>query len=74
MKEQIEWFDIKEVQPDDNKDTRPLLTQRHGSFEFSIWNRLSYRKDEDDLNSQKLYRWVVSPEIKCWARIKGVIK
>lgn len=72
MKEEIEWIDIKDSQPDNNKDKDPLLAQRNGEFKFSIWNRLSYHRDENDSGSEKLYKWVISPEIKYWARIKGI--
>ena len=70
MKEEIEWFNIKDLMPDNNKDINPLLVQRSGSFKFGVWNRLSYH--EDDISSRKLYHWVASPEIKYWARIEGL--
>ena len=72
MKEEIEWIDIEIEKPDNNKDVRPLLVQGSGLFSFAIWNRLSYHKD-DDISKEKLYHWVVSPEIEYWARIKGAI-
>lgn len=67
--EQIEWISIEDELPDNEKDKKPLLAQRNGSFEFSIWHRLSYL---DDKTQKKVHHWVVSSEIKFWARIKGV--
>jgi len=74
MKEEIEWIDIRLQKPDNNKDVNPLLVKRSGSFKFGIWNRLSYHKDENDISSEKLYHWVVSTEIKYWARVEGIIE